>query len=252
MKIKQFVVTPAMGKRLIAKALVQHPVIRAVLGAGRLVIVAGTTNGYVAEEVLGAVGQVEGFVRKGFRRGLTVPPEIDSRRTKADFPGDVVLVDGVWQPGRTIFDAAAELHAGDVIVKGANAVNLAARQAAVLIGHPEAGTIGVALQVAAGRRVRLILPVGLEKRVDGDLTAIANALNSPDADGPRLLPVPGELFTELDAIRLATGAEAFLAAGGGVYGAEGAVWLAVRGEEGQVEAAEKWIDSVKSEPPCEG
>lgn len=252
MKLKQFVVTPAMGKRLIARALLQHPAVRAVLSAGRLVIVAGTTNGYVAEEVLGAVGQVAGFVRKGFRRGLTVPPETDSRRTKADFPGDVVLVDGEWQPGKTIFDVAGELCSGDVIVKGANAVNLAARQAAVLIGHPEAGTIGVALQAAAGRRVRLILAVGVEKRVDGDLTAIANALNSPDADGPRLLPAPGELFTELDAIRLATGAEAFLSAGGGVYGAEGAVWIAVRGADSQVAAARKWIDSVKSEPPCEG
>ena len=52
------------------------PVTAAELGSlsETLVIIAGTTNGYVAEEILASLGQGEGFTRKGFRRGTTVAP----------------------------------------------------------------------------------------------------------------------------------------------------------------------------------
>jgi len=39
-------------------------------------------------------------------------------------------------------------------------------------------------------------------------------------------------------------------AGGGVHGAEGCVWIAVTGEPAQLQAAEKLIHSISSEPPC--
>lgn len=45
---------------------------------------------------------------------------------------------------------------------------------------------------------------------------MAIRLNAPGANGPRLLPVTGEVFTELDAIKLLTGAEPELVAAGGV------------------------------------
>jgi hypothetical protein len=51
--IRQYPLTPAAGKRLIAKGLAAHPWVTEVLRTGRLVIVAGTTNGYVAEDILG-------------------------------------------------------------------------------------------------------------------------------------------------------------------------------------------------------
>ena len=54
--MKQFCVTTSAGKRLIGKAMVAHPDIRNVLEKGTLVIIAGTTNGYVAEEILSSLG----------------------------------------------------------------------------------------------------------------------------------------------------------------------------------------------------
>ena len=62
-----------VGKRLIAKALVTHPTIQNLLKNGTLVVVAGTTNGYITEEVLKNFG-VSGFSRKLFFRGITMPP----------------------------------------------------------------------------------------------------------------------------------------------------------------------------------
>ncbi len=251
MKTRQFVVTPAMGKRLIGKGMVRHPAVAGALKAGTLVIIAGTTNGYVAEEVLSATGQADGFSRVAFRRGTVTPPNFDpGSAAKGTFPGDVVLVKGNWQRGKTIFDVADALDPGDVVLKGANAVNLCQRQAAVLIGHPQAGTAGPSVAAAVGRHVKLIVPVGVEKRVTESITELARRLNDPETEGPGMLPLPGEVFTELDAISLLTGAEVTLLAGGGIYGAEGAAWVGVAGEPEQLDAASELIASVADEPPC--
>ncbi len=144
---------------------------------------------------------------------------------------------GKWLTGKTVFDVVDGLKEGDVILKGANAVDLALRQAGILIGHPKGGTIGAALQAVVGRRVRLILPVGLEKRVPGNLNEIAARLNEPGAHGYRMLPVPGEVITEIEALAILTGVQAHLVAAGGVCGAEGSVWLAVSGTPEQEKAA---------------
>ena len=88
-----------------------------------------------------------------------------------------MIVDGERIQGKTIFDVVDDLKEGDVILKGANAVDVIGRRAGILIGHPKGGTIAAALQAVTGRRVKLILPVGLEKRVNTDLDRIAETLN---------------------------------------------------------------------------
>jgi len=90
--------------------------------------------------------------------------------------------------------------------------------------------------------------VGLEKRVLENLDDLAAKMNAPGAQGPRLMPVPGEIFTELDAIELLTGATASLVAAGGVSGAEGSIWLTISGTTAQEKAAEALMQSVINEP----
>ncbi len=252
--MRQFVITPATGKRLIGKAMATHPEIRRALDGGTIVIVAGTTNGYVAEEIFSTIGGNGEFTRSRFFRGVTLPssrPSTDTGRLpdESEFPGDVVITNGAWQKGKTIFDVVNSLKEGDVILKGANALDLNRKRAAIYIADPKGGTTAVALQAVVGRRVRLFLPVGLEKRISGDIDDLAGKLNAPGASGPRLLPVPGRVFTEIDAVALLTGAAAELVAGGGVCGAEGSVWLAVSGEPEQEKTAENLLRSLSQEPP---
>ncbi len=247
----QFVLTPAAGKRLIAKALALHPAILKALRSHTIVIIAGTTNGYIAEEILLALGQEESFSKNRFFRGITLlPGKTTTEGRLADqshFPGDVVIEKGIWQKGTTIFDVAASLKEGDVILKGANALDPVRHQAGVLIGHPQGGTAIAALQAAVGRRVGLIIPVGLEKRIPGDLIDLAARANAAGNSGPRLLPLPGEVFTEIEAIRLLSGAEAEILAAGGVGGAEGAVWLAVEGSAEELEACKRQVEAIIGE-----
>lgn len=249
----QSMLTPAAGKRLIGKGMAAHPAIKAALKSGTIVIVAGTTNGYVAEEILTSIGQVAGFSKKRYFRGITLPPtqrvtETGRLPDEGGFQGDVIIKDGLFVRGKTIDDVANDLKEGDIIVKGANALDVAHRRAAVLVGNPSGGTIMVALRAAVGKRVRLIIPVGLEKRVPGNLDELAAKVNTPGAKGLRLVSAPGEVFTEIDALAVLAGVSAELVAAGGVGGAEGCVWLAVSGTPEAEQKAEELLRSVAGEP----
>jgi hypothetical protein len=90
-RMKQFVLTPAAGKRLIAKAVARHPQVQSALESKTVVVVAGTTNGYVAEELLACVGQGGEFRKDRFFRGIILPPHRPQREDgrspmKAVFP----------------------------------------------------------------------------------------------------------------------------------------------------------------------
>ena len=249
----QFILTPSAGKRLIAKALTKFLEKQTALRSGNVVIVAGTTNGYIAEELLTLLGQGEGFNRKRFFRGITTAPNVKTTETgrlpdEAQFPGDVVLQSGVWQRGKTIFDVVDTLCAGDIIVKGVNCVDVNRKKAGILIGHPEGGTTLAIIKAVIGKRVRLIIPVGLEKRITEDIDIIATRMNSPESTGPRMMPVSGQIITEIEAVELLTGANATLVAAGGVCGAEGCVWLIVDGDEEQIKRSYELLNSVENEP----
>ena len=117
-------------------------------------------------------------------------------------------------------------------------------------GGSKGGTILAALTAIIGRRVQLIVPVGLEKRAFEDVNVIAQRCNARDAEGPRLMPMPGEVLSEIEALKLLAGVEAHLISAGGVYGAEGAVRLGINGSETQNETAGALIESLANEPPC--
>ncbi len=249
----QCMLTPAAGKRLIGKGMAAHPAIKSALMNGTIVIVAGTTNGYVAEEVLSSVGQLNNFSRKRFFRGISLPPNYkttDQGRLadETGFKGDVVIKNGSLLQNKSIEEVAESLKEGDVVVKGGNALDVRNRRVGVLIGNPTGGTILVSLRAAIGKRVRLIMPIGLEKRVEGDLDMLAREVNAPGSKGLRLMPAPGEAFTEIEALSFLTGANAQLIAAGGVSGAEGSIWLGISGNSEAEKKAEDLLKSIGGEP----
>jgi len=250
----QVVLTVSACKRLIAKGMVRHPEIQRAINAHTIVIVAGTTNGYIAEEILKYLGYEDPFPKNRFFRGITLPPfypltDMGRLPDESTFPGDVVIVKGNWERGKNLFDVAQQLAQSDIILKGANALDMNNRRAGIFVAHPQGGTIGVTIPAVIGRRVKLIIPVGLEKRISGNLDTIALKINSAHGNGPRFFPVPGEVFTEIDAIKILTGADVELIGGGGVNGAEGALWFAISGTEEQEYHANELVQEIQNEPP---
>jgi len=159
-------------------------------------------------------------------------------------------------------DAVKKLKAGDIVMKGANALDyknkLAANNIFVSplfdVPGPEAGTTGVTMPYIVARKVHLIIPVGLEKQVAGDLVDMTLKMREPletldIRSVPSMWLLTGEIVTELEAIKILTGATAFQANAGGVGGAEGGSWLVFRGTRDQVEKAIALTKSVKGELP---
>jgi hypothetical protein len=259
------VLTVAEGKRLIAKGLVAADFFRRALDEATVAVCKGTTNAYLVEEILG-----QRIEKRNYAMGVTVPVKRTGGSPTTGSLPDLVMQKGKRLEGVSAVEAVKLMEPGDCFVKGANALNLQLRQAALLIGHPTGGTIGAALGTVVARRIRLVVPVGLEKSVPTDLFALArqtafdaairaapDELIKSSAEAvrrgtPALWPLWGDIFTEIDALRTLAGVEAVPMAAGGIAGAEGAVWLLLRGSTDQVDKALAVMDGIWGEPPFAG
>ena len=244
MKKIQFYLTPSEGKRLIGKAMAGLPDIRKAIEENTVLVVAGTTNAPVAYELLKLIGDTEGFSHLNYYRGMTVPA---GTSLKGEFMGDVVIQKGKWLRGKTIFDVADDMKNGDIIIKGANAVNVQDREAGVLLGHPKAGTALPILSAVHGRRTKLYIPVGLEKRVDAKISELTRLVNDGDSEGLRMLPLSGEIITETEAFQILCGVKTSMIASGGVLGAEGGIYFMAEGTEEELENCRNLVRGVKED-----
>lgn len=243
---KSFVLTVAESKRLIARALRRHPGVTKARNQGIVAVAKGSTNSYVVEELTG-----EGIHKPDYCMGVTKPARgAEGAQTAAKLP-DLVLRKGERQEGVAAIEIVSEMGPSDVFIKGANAVNYDRGQAGILIGHPTGGTIGAALGTLVSRRVMLLIPVGLEKNIPGDLHELHRRMADvgPNGSGPTLWPIDGQIFTEIEAVQLLSGARAALIAAGGIAGAEGSVRLSVWGAADQLDRAEAAIEDILGEPP---
>jgi hypothetical protein len=240
------VLTVAESKRLIAKGIVASDFFRQARERGRILIIKGTTNAYIVEEILG-----QKIDKMAFARGLTLPFGKVRREPKGAVLGDVLLDHGTVRTDLAIEDAVERLERGDLILKGANALNYERGLAGVLIGDARSGTVGLALRKAVGSHVRLVVPVGLEKQVGMDILAAARLMSEPEHKGEALMPLWGTIFTEIEALAALSGARAFHVGAGGVGGAEGGIRLLVDGTEEQLARARAALEGVLGEPPLE-
>lgn len=239
--------TPAESKRLIAKAVVAMRPVKRALEKGRIVVAGGTTNAYVAEEMLGVPVPREHYIKGNITSGL-----LCSTGRSSEWIKPYILVDG--SPVNVeMADILKEFDAGDVFIKGANAVD-ADGNAGVLMANNMGGTIGAAMGAVVSRGSHLIVPVGLEKMVPSVAAASRKAgikrLKYPSGGTVGLMPIVGStVVTEIEALKLLAGVEATHVASGGIAGSEGAVVLVVEGPDSRVRAAFALWESIKGEAP---
>jgi len=248
------VLTVSESKRLIGKAVAQMPIVKNALENGMIIVIKGTTTRCVAEEITGKKIEPAEFVT-----GRIMPKKAELL-PKGKMVNHVILEKGKILD-IPLPEAVKKLKPGDVVVKGANALDYKNKLAAgnIMVGPylgfvqgPDGGTTGISMPVIVARKVHLIIPVGLEKQVAGDLVDMTLKMREP-MESLNVLPsmwlLTGEIVTELEAIKMMTGATVFQANAGGVNGAEGGSWLVFRGTRNQVEKALELTKSVKGEPP---
>ena len=226
----QVVLTVAESKRLIAKGVAQLDMVRNRLQKGVIMVSSGTTNAYLVEELLG-----ERMDKRSYVTGRVKPA--GKRLHWPKLRQDVVLRDGRLDASLDRFGAIEVMEAGDIFVKGANALNYRTGVAGVLVGDRGGGTIGGVIGPIIARRIHLLIPVGLEKEVAFDIEEVVRRIQEAEesvGEITSLFPMRGLVFTEIEALRTLSGVEAVQAAAGGISGAEGGVWLLLQGTEDQV------------------
>ncbi len=238
--------TVAQGKRLIAKAVSKLPEVTKAVAEGTIAIGRGTTNGYVAEEIMGHV------IPKGeYVSGRILPPGMPWEELGRGGYPDIVLKNGEAINGGSVINAVADMKAGDVFIKGANALDYKNKVAGVLMMHPTGGTLSV-YGALISKKITLIIPVGLEKIVIDDISELSilsrDADFHPKAPVVSLMPVTGKIVTEIEALDILCGVKARLLSSGGVKGAEGAVTLLITGEKENVEKAISLHSLLSDEP----
>ena len=253
------ILTVAESKRLIGKAVAQMPIVKNALANGMVIIIKGTTNAYVAEEITGNKTDHTAFVTG------RIEPEKGTKNLPQVKPINHLILEKGKVVDIPLPEAAKKLKAGDVVMKGANALDYKNKLAATNILDPAGGTLGATFPIIVARKAHLVIPVGLEKLVAGDmvdltlkmrepmesLPAPAGSSSSafPGYNVPSMWLLTGEIVTELEAIKILTGATAFQSSAGGISGAEGGLWLVFRGTPDQVKKALELVKSIQGEPP---
>ena len=242
-----FSFTPTESKRLIAKGVAALPEVKQALKQGIVAIGRGITNAFVAEEITGQKLEPKCH----YAAGIIVDGEL------AVVPAGTRLKPIVLRQGKPIgistAEALQEFREGDVLIKGANAVDPEGN-AGVLVAGANGGTIGEALPIIPSRGSIIIVPVGLEKLIPSvtEAASVTGIFRFKYSTGlpAGLVPVPNALVvTEIQALRLLTGVKAILIAAGGIAGSEGAVVLSLEGTAAQIEQALSLVKSVKGETP---
>ncbi len=241
------ILTPAESKALIGKAVAQLDVVKKALKEGLIMICRSSTNAFIAQELLGREidksQYISGFVGD---KGMCV--------NHVDYHPYIVIDKGkLVEISRRYSEYASELKCDDVYIKSANCIDRHG-VAGILAAVSDGGRIGRALGTVKARGVNFIVPAGLEKLIPGSVHEASNELgigrlNYCMGVPVGLIPVYGYVVTEVEAIEILFGAEAFPVASGGINGAEGAATLIINGGDSEVKAAIKGIEGIKGEPP---
>ena len=250
------VLTHTECKRLIARGLKEHSEVQYALDNGKIFVSRGSTTAYVLEELLGesfeknhyVAGQMTGDKTNLYRYGSLK----SEKRLK-----EVVLDQGVKREIESIHDELKSFEPGDIIFKGGNTLG-SDGIAGVYMAHPEGGTIGGILPHALARGINVIVPISLSRTIDDSVWELSQIMGSKTIDPDYcmglpigIMPVPGEIFTELEAFDILYPAvTVFNIGSGGVGDGEGSLHFFLAGDDEDVKKAYDEISElIKNEEP---
>ena len=247
-----FTLIPSESRRLIAKAVVEMEEVKIARKKAYIILNGGTTNGFVAQELLGMRDLKPQTFTAGINtHRLLCVTDLDKR---APFP--VVLYKGKIS-SKTIREALDDFHIETVVIKGANAIDHAGNAGVITAGF-DGGSIAQTYGTVMSQGLKYIIPVGLEKMVASvkegvEWTGAKTFDYTMGADFGMFCVVNHRfVVTEIDALRILAGVEARHVASGGVGESAGSVVLIIKGDKENVQRAISIVEAIKGEPPLKG
>jgi hypothetical protein len=255
----EVVLTPTESKKLIAESILQLKEFQEALKKGIVALHPSSSTIFLYEKILGhrpqGVWVCGVLAQKGLCGSREIQDMIAARGPGIHDPAKSrqawFFKKGILQEQTALGDILEQMNAGDVYVKGSNAVDPQGN-VGVLYANPAGGggTIGKVIAAYRKKNFHLLLPIGLEKLIPVSIAAAAQKAAFKKVDKAMgmpcgLIPVPGRKIDEVDALMLLSGAEATPIAAGGLGGAEGSIVLALEGKDPQVRKALKIVRGVK-------
>jgi hypothetical protein len=246
-----FTLIPSESRRLIAKAVVQMEEIKIAKQKAYIILNGGTTNGYVAQELVG-MGDLacEKFTAGTNTHRLLCVTDADKRT-----PFPIILYKG-QRSDKTLAEALKDFHIETVVIKGANAIDPFGNAGVIAAGF-DGGTMGATLGTVVSQGLRYLVPVGLEKMIPSVDEACAwTGAKTIDytigADFGMFRLPNATIVTEIEALHILAGVEARHIASGGVGESAGSVVLVIEGGKERVQKAVSIIEAIKGEPTLKG
>ena len=242
--------TVAEGKRLIAKGIANHPKVKDRLERGMVIVITGSTNTYIARELTG-----ETIPPGSLMTGNITPHGVDDVVTGVERIPNIVLVNGKWEKEIGFMEALGKMGKDDIVFKGANMLNYERQQAAINVRASNGGTItNIREQAINHGRGHLIVPIGLEKEVHGDLREYTKLLNQKNERLNQMVRLimhedNAEIFTEIEAIKTLASVNVIPFASGGLAGREGGISLAIYGSKEEVQKVLDVVSTIQGEEP---
>jgi len=261
--LAQIVLTPAESKKLIAKAIANMDIVRQAATEGMIVLHPSSSTYFIVEELTGTKPETNYWVcgvvaPRGtcIEMGILVVGYLP--RSATTDPGEFqtwwVIRNGKLSIGEKVSKLLEQAKHTDVFIKGVNALDHQGN-VGILIGDPiGGGPLGRILSAWRKISFHLVFPVGLEKLIPIPISQASKEAKQTKYSyamglATGLLPCPrGEkvtIVTEIDAIKMLSGAIAVPMAAGGLGGAEGAITMVVKGSEQQVKQAINFAEQSK-------
>ena len=260
MTMIQVSLTVEESKRLIAMAISTHPKVKKTLNQGSILFKGGSTVSEVSKAITGHSLSLCGIITN---RGTVMNVESN------ELPPHI----GLYRKGKfediddSFDEEVLSLTENDLVVCGANAIDCYGN-AAMLTGVSGGGGVSSAFSIWHGEGVAIIIPVGLEKLIPNNINDIIKntgrrkkKLSTGMSVG--LMPIRGEIITEIEAIDILTGLKAIPIASGGIGTAKGSITLDIEGEQTRLKDFMDMVLEIKNDvsnykeefkeckPPCE-
>jgi hypothetical protein len=237
----QFTLTVNAGKWIIAKALSELQCIKEAVSKGKLVLFGGTTVSALAEILTGKPLRLSGRITP---RGT-----VTAYQEKEGMPHTMLISKGeIYDLDKDVKakDLFKKISKFDVTVTGANGYDIYGN-AFLMAGTYGLGDRNNLLAPIHTEGSKLIIAVGLEKLIPG---SVLEAIQHSGRDSSLwsmgasvgLVPLAGEIITEIEAIKILLGIRAIVIGRGGIHGAEGSSTMVARGDH---ETLKKLIHLIK-------
>ncbi|MGN9164350.1 hypothetical protein ACTNDY_03545 [Tissierellaceae bacterium HCP3S3_D8] len=223
MKKIQVTLTVEEGKEIISMGILNHPVFLSSLEKGKILFKGGTTVSRITEKLIGVPLKISGRI--------TARGTVSSKDIIEGFHS-IVYTNGEWfGVDDNIVEIAQKFTENDLIICGANAIDYKGN-AAIMAGSPGGGNVGRSLSAWYTEGVKVLIATGLEKMIFGDLDDMVKKASRKGKSmswgmAVGLMPLPGELFTEIEAIKQLANVECFQIGAGGIGDAQGSITLEI-------------------------